>query len=73
MPLGLKGADDADTLLTLIRIFEELRGRGCGGGYDACRYAGAKQQGHATAVGHALQPRASPGAGVEIADMLHSN
>jgi hypothetical protein len=52
MPLGLKGADDADTLLTLIRIFEELRGRGCGGGYDACRYAGAKQQGHATAVGH---------------------
>jgi transposase len=39
--------------LTLIRIFEELRGRGYDGGYDAVRrYAGrwAKDRGHATAA-----------------------
>jgi hypothetical protein len=39
--------------LTLIRIFEELRGRGSGGGYDAVRrYArrGAKQHVQATAT-----------------------
>jgi hypothetical protein len=39
--------------LTLIRIFEELRGRGYDGGYDAVRrYAGrwAKQHGQATAA-----------------------
>ena len=38
---NLENQTDADTLLTLIRIFEELRGRGYGGGYDAVRrYAG---------------------------------
>src|ERR1700757_2385132 len=41
--------------LTLIRIFEELRGRGYGGGYDALRrYARrwAKQHGQATAAAY---------------------
>src|SRR6516164_5740791 len=41
--------------LTLIRIFEELRGRGYDGGYDAVRrYARrwAKQHGQATAVAY---------------------
>jgi transposase len=41
--------------LTLIRIFEELRGRGYGGGYDAVRrYARrwAKQHGQATAAAY---------------------
>ncbi len=39
--------------LTLIRLFEELRGRGYGGGYDAVRrYAGrwSKERGHSTAA-----------------------
>ena len=39
--------------LTLIRIFEELRGRGYDGGYDAVRrYARtwAKERGHSTAA-----------------------
>src|ERR1700704_1834066 len=39
--------------LTLIRLFEELRGRGYGGGYDAVRrYAGrwSKERGHLTAA-----------------------
>src|ERR1700758_2681929 len=41
--------------LTLIRLFEELRGRGYGGGYDAVRrYAGrwSKERGHSTAAAH---------------------
>src|SRR6202789_1049486 len=41
--------------LTLIRLFEELRGRGYGGGYDAVRrYAGrwSKERGHATAAAY---------------------
>ena len=41
--------------LTLIRIFEELRGRGYGGGYDALRrYARrwAKDRGQATAAAY---------------------
>src|SRR6201984_642152 len=41
--------------LTLIRIFEELRGRGYDGGYDAVRrYARrwAKDRGQSTAAGH---------------------
>jgi hypothetical protein len=41
--------------LTLIRIFEELRGRGYDGGYDTvCRYARrwAKQPGQATAAAY---------------------
>jgi hypothetical protein len=41
--------------LTLIRIYEELRGRGYDGGYDAVRrYAGrwAKDRGHATAAAY---------------------
>src|SRR6266550_863513 len=40
--------------LTLIRLFEELRGRGYGGGYDAVRrYAGrwSKERGQSTAGG----------------------
>src|ERR1700704_4181825 len=45
-------AKSAREQLTLIRIFEELRGRGYGGGYDAVRrYAGrwSKERGHSTA------------------------
>jgi hypothetical protein len=41
--------------LTLIRIFEELRGRGYEGGYDAVRrYARrwSKDRGHATAAAY---------------------
>src|ERR1022692_638232 len=41
--------------LTLIRLFEELRGRGYGGGYDAVRrYAGrwSKQHGQSTAAAY---------------------
>src|SRR6201997_4362835 len=41
--------------LTLIRIFEELRGRGYEGGYDAVRrYARrwSKERGHATAAAY---------------------
>ena len=41
--------------LTLIRLFEELRGRGYGGGYDAVRrYAGrwSKERGHLTAAAY---------------------
>jgi transposase len=41
--------------LTLIRLFEELRGRGYGGGYDAVRrYARtwAKERGHSTAAAY---------------------
>jgi len=41
--------------LTLIRLFEELRGRGYGGGYDAVRrYAGrwSKERGHSTAAAY---------------------
>jgi hypothetical protein len=48
-------ADAKNTSLTLIRIFEELRGRGYGGGYDAVRrYARrwAKQHGQATAAAY---------------------
>ena len=53
----LKGnaAKPAREQLTLIRIFEELRGRGYDGGYDAVRrYAGrwAKDRGHATAAAY---------------------
>ena len=37
--------------LTLIRVFEELRGRGCGGGYDAVRrYARTWSVAHGQAV-----------------------
>jgi transposase len=41
--------------LTLIRLFEELRNRGYGGGYDAVRrYAGrcSKERGHSTAAAY---------------------
>src|SRR6202035_5589466 len=41
--------------LTLIRLFEELRGRGYGGGYDAVRrYAGrwSKERGHSTTAAY---------------------
>jgi transposase len=41
--------------LTLIRLFEELRGRGYSGGYDAVRrYAGrwSKERGHSTAAAY---------------------
>src|SRR6267154_1614917 len=41
--------------LTLIRLFEELRGRGYGGGYDAVRrYAGrwSTERGHSTAAAY---------------------
>jgi len=41
--------------LTLIRLFEELRGRGYSGGYDAVRrYAGrwSKKRGHSTAAAY---------------------
>src|SRR5258706_5528145 len=41
--------------LTLIRLFEELRGRGYGGGYDAVRrYAGrwSKERGQSTAAAY---------------------
>jgi transposase len=41
--------------LTLIRLFEELRSRGYGGGYDAVRrYAGrwSKERGHSTAAAY---------------------
>jgi hypothetical protein len=41
--------------LTLIRLFEELRGRGYDGGYDAVRrYARrwAKERGHSTAAAY---------------------
>ena len=49
--------------LTLIPLFEELRGRGYDGGYDAvCRYArrGAKEGGHSTAATYVLL-RFAPG------------
>jgi transposase len=42
--------------LTLIRIFEELRGRGYGGGYDAVRRYSrrwAKERGQSTAAAYA--------------------
>src|SRR6201996_6826649 len=48
-------AKPAREQLTLIRIYEELRGRGYDGGYDAVRrYAGrwAKDRGHATAAAY---------------------
>src|ERR1700750_483285 len=48
-------AKPAREQLTLIRIFEELRGRGYDGGYDAVRrYAGrwSKDRGHATAAAY---------------------
>ena len=48
-------AKPAREQLTLIRIFEELRGRGYDGGYDAVRrYARrwAKQHGQATAAAY---------------------
>jgi transposase len=51
--LAGNAAKPAREQLTLIRIFEELRGRGYDGGYDAVRrYARrwAKQHGQATAV-----------------------
>src|SRR5215211_2310394 len=48
-------AKPAREQLTLIRIFEDLRGRGYDGGYDAVRrYAGrwAKDRGQATGVAY---------------------
>jgi transposase len=51
--LASNAAKPAREQLTLIRIFEELRGRGYDGGYDAIRrYARrwAKQHGQATAA-----------------------
>src|ERR1700750_3204674 len=48
-------AKPAREQLTLIRIFEEVRGRGYDGGYDAVRrYAGrwSKDRGHATAAAY---------------------
>ena len=48
-------AKPAREQLTLIRIFEELRGRGYGGGYDAVRrYARrwAKERGESTAAAY---------------------
>jgi transposase len=53
--LSGNAAKPAREQLTLIRIFEELRGRGYEGGYDAVRrYAGrwAKQHGQATAAAY---------------------
>src|SRR5437762_4379493 len=53
--LAANAAKPAREQLTLIRIFEELRGRGYGGGYDAVRrYARrwAKQHGQATAAAY---------------------
>src|SRR5260370_34124484 len=39
--------------LTLIRVFEELHGRGYDGGYDAVRrYARAKERGQSTAAAY---------------------
>ena len=43
--------------LTLIRVFEELCGLGCAGGYDAVRrYAAARQQERAAATATAFVP-----------------
>jgi hypothetical protein len=58
---NLQNQTNAETLLPLIRIFEEFRGRGYGGGYNAVRrYAGAKQQGKAAAVANVTRrPRRS--------------
>src|SRR5262245_24113918 len=53
--LSGNAAKPAREQLTLIRIFEDLRGRGYEGGYDAVRrYAGrwAKQHGQATAAAY---------------------
>ena len=53
--LAANGAKPAREQLTLIRIFEELRGRGYDGGYDAVRrYARrwAKQHRQATAAAY---------------------
>src|ERR1700747_3451060 len=53
--LAANAAKPAREQLTLIRIFEELRGRGYDGGYDAVRrYARrwAKDRGQSTAAGH---------------------
>ena len=53
--LAGNAAKSAREQLTLIRIFEELRGRGYEGGYDAVRrYAGrwAKERGQATAAAY---------------------
>src|SRR5512138_901833 len=53
--LAVNAAKPARERLTLIRIFEELRGRGYDGGYDAVRrYARrwAKQHGEATAAAY---------------------
>jgi transposase len=53
--LASNAAKPAREQLTLIRIFEELRGRGYDGGYDAVRrYARrwAKQHGQATAAAY---------------------
>ena len=53
--LAANGAKPVREQLTLIRIFEELRGRGYDGGYDAVRrYARrwAKQHGQATAAAY---------------------
>src|ERR1700760_544637 len=53
--LAANAGKSAREQLTLIRIFEELRGRGYDGGYDAVRrYAGrwAKDRGHATAAAY---------------------
>src|SRR6202042_682825 len=53
--LATNAAKSSREQLTLIRIFEELRGRGYDGGYDAMRrYARrwAKQHGEATAAAY---------------------
>ena len=53
--LETNAAKPAREQLTLIRIFEELRGRGYGGGYDAVRrYARrwAKERGQSTAAAY---------------------
>src|SRR3974377_1696563 len=61
-------AKPAREQLTLIRIFEDLRGRGYDGGYDALRrYAKrwAKQHGSETAAGY-LALSFSPGGGRQV-------
>ena len=56
--------------LTLIRLFEELRNRGYGGGYDAVRrYAGrwSKERGHLTAAAY-VPLSFAPGENLGVAD-----